>query len=226
MSESKPARYSIRWVARTFGLGQPGPAVPAGRGQKNPLGVLRMESSSGRFAVKRFTEEPGPAALAVEFAAYASGFPMPTPVRTTGDEPYAVCSYDGSPVWVRVYSWVPGSPYDWGVVEPRLSFRIGGLLAALHALPVPVDALREEPWNPLRRAGWVELSDAAAVRAVAWASVLRSMVATLVEWEERVVEWTLSDEPVVPSQRDLHPPTSSSARTERRRSSTGMRPGR
>lgn len=147
MSESKPARYSIERVARTFGLGQPGTAVPAGRGQKNPLGVLRLESSSGCFAVKRFTEEPRPAALAVESAAYASGFPMPTPVRTTGDEPYAVCSHDGSPAWVRVYPWMPGSAYDWGVVAPRLSFRVGGLLAALHALSVPVDARREEPWS-------------------------------------------------------------------------------
>lgn len=84
--------YSTDWVAHAFGLGRPSAAVPGGRGQKNSLGVLRLESSKGRFAVKRFREEPRPAALAVEFAAYESGFPMPAPVPTIGGEPYAVCS--------------------------------------------------------------------------------------------------------------------------------------
>ena len=37
---------------------------------------------------------------------------------------------------------VEGPTYDWGAVDPKLSHHMGGLLAALHVLPVPLAVLR------------------------------------------------------------------------------------
>ena len=198
--------FSIEWLAHAFDLGQPHVAVYAGCGQKNPLGVLRLQTSRGCFAVKRFEHAPRCGALAIESAAYAAGFPMPQPFRTTDGKLYITYWHQGSPVWVRVYAWVEGSAYDWGAVDPKLSHHIGGLLAALHALPVPAEALQEDPWMPLGWSGWEQLTEHATAQGVAWAPTLRQKLPTLVAWEEHVLVYTVSDEPVVPSQRDLHPP--------------------
>src|SRR5262245_65158761 len=73
--------FSVEWLARVFDLGRPRVAVHAGCGQKNPLGVLRLETTKGCFAVKRFEQEPSHVALAIESAAYATRFPMPQPLR-------------------------------------------------------------------------------------------------------------------------------------------------
>jgi Ser/Thr protein kinase RdoA (MazF antagonist) len=145
---------SVEWLAQVFDIGRPRVAVHAGCGQKNPLGVLRLETSQGCFAVKRFEHEPRRGALALEFAAYAAGFPMPRPLRTPEGKPYASYWRAGSPVWARVYAWVEGTAYDWSAVDPKLSSHMGGLLAALHALLVPAEALQEDPWMPLRWSGW------------------------------------------------------------------------
>ena len=198
--------FAVEWLTHAFGLGRPRRAVHAGRGQKNPLGVLRLETSKGCFAVKRFEHEPSRVALAIESAAYAAGFPMPQPLATTDREPYTMYLHAGSPVWVRVYSWVEGSPYDWGVVDPQLSYHMGRLLAALHALPVPAEVLQEDPWLPLGWSGWEQLAAQATAQGVAWGQTLRQKIPALVEWEDHVLSCTVSDEPLVPSQRDLHPP--------------------
>ncbi len=60
--------YSAEWVADAFGLGRPGKVLHGGRGQKNALGVVRLETPSGCFAIKRFKDKPRPAALAVSGA--------------------------------------------------------------------------------------------------------------------------------------------------------------
>lgn len=198
--------FSLEWLTHVFGLGQPRVAVHAGCGQKNPLGVLRLETSQGVFAVKRFEQEPRRVALAIEFAAHEAGFPMPQPLRTREGKPAAVYLYAGSPVWVRVYSWVEGSAYDWGIVDPELSYHIGRLLAALHTLPVPGEVLQDDLWMPLGWSGWEQLATQAAAKGVTWAQTLQQKLPVLVAWEDHVLSHTVSDEPVVPSQRDLHPP--------------------
>jgi thiamine kinase-like enzyme len=198
--------FSVEWLAHAFGLGRPRVVVHAGCGQTNPLGVLRLETSQGVFAVKRFEHEPRRVALAIESAAYAAGFPMPQPLRTREGKLYVAYLHAGSPVWTRVYAWVEGSAYDWGAVDPKLSHQIGRLLAALHALPVPAETLQEDPWMPLGRSGWEQLAAQAIAKGVAWAQTLREKIPALVEWEEHVRMCTVSDEQLVPSQRDLHPP--------------------
>ena len=164
MRRIDPPEFSVEWLAHVFDLGRPRVAVHTGCGQKNPLGVLRLETSQGVFAVKRFEYEPRRVALAVESAAYATGFPMPQPLRTTDGKPYVMYLHERSPVWVRVYSWVEGSAYDWGAVDPGLSHQIGGLLAALHALPVPAETLQEDPWLSLGRSGWEQLAAQATAK--------------------------------------------------------------
>jgi Ser/Thr protein kinase RdoA (MazF antagonist) len=206
MPRTDHLEFSLDWLTRAFGMGRPRMAIHAGSGQKNALGVLRLETSQGVFAVKRFEQEPTRVALAIEFAAYEAGFPMPQPRQTSEGKPYVTYLHAGSPVWVRVYSWVDGSVYDWGIVDPKLSYRIGRLLAALHRLPVPGDVLQDDPRIPLGWSGWEQLAAQAAAKGVAWAQALRQKLPALVAWEDHVRTYTVSDEPVVPSQRDLHPP--------------------
>lgn len=198
--------FSLERVAHAFGLGRPRMAVYAGCGQKNPLGVLRLETSQGVFAIKRFEHEPSRVALVVESAAYEAGFPMPQPLRTIDGKPYVAYLHTENPVWTRVYAWVEGTAYDWGAVDAKLSYQMGGLLAALHVLPVPAEALQEDPWMPLRWSGWEQLAAQATAQEVAWAQTLRQKLPLLVAWEDHVLASTVSDEPGVPSQRDLHPP--------------------
>ena len=45
-----------------------------------------------------------------------------------------------------------------------------------------------------------------SARGVSWAQTLRRKIPALVTWGEHVRACTVSDEPLVPSQRDLHPP--------------------
>ena len=73
---------ALEWVAHAFDLRRPHGTVYAGCGQKNPLGVLRLQTSQGCFAVKRFAHAPRCGALAIESAAYAAGFPMLRPFWT------------------------------------------------------------------------------------------------------------------------------------------------
>ena len=201
-----PTEFSIDWLAHTFDLGQPHSAIQAGRGQTNRLGVLRLETSKGSFAVKRFEIAPKPVALLIEETAYKTGFPMPQPIWARDGQPYATYLNAGNTVWVRVYSWVEGTPYDWGFVSPEVSTQIGRLLAALHALPLPDSELQDESWMPLGRSSWEQLAQRATAKGMDWALSLQSKISILVEWEEYVLSSTVSDEPVVPSQRDLHPP--------------------
>ncbi len=198
--------FSMEWAAAVFGLGTVRDAADAGRGQGSALGVLRVATSRGVFAVKRLDREPSAAALAIEQAACAAGYSIAPPLQTTDGRPYAACRLAGDPVWVRVSPWVPGNALDWGVVDPALSFRVGGLLAQMHALAVPEAALQGEPWVPPGPAGWLRLAANADARGMGWANALREKIPLLITWEEHVSACAVDDEALVPSQRDLHPP--------------------
>jgi aminoglycoside phosphotransferase (APT) family kinase protein len=198
--------FSIDWLTHTFDLGQPYSIVQAGRGQTNRLGVLRLETSIGSFAIKQFEQAPKQIALLIEEAAHKTGFPMPQPRRAIDGKPYGIYTKGANNIWVRVYSWVEGTPYDWGFVSPEVSTQIGKLLARIHALPVSSSELQDEPWMPLGLFGWEQLAQTAMARGMDWALSLQNKIPILVEWKEYIVSNTVTDEPVVPSQRDLHPP--------------------
>jgi Ser/Thr protein kinase RdoA (MazF antagonist) len=178
----------------------------AARGQNNPLGVLRLETSAGTFAIKQMEREPAPGALQIEWAAYESGFPMPQPIRTRRGHLFQTWHAGQRRIHVRAYAWVDGRPYDWGVVNPRVSVEVGKLLAMLHALPLPEAALAEAPWMPLGRSRWEHFAERGDALRLPWARLLRDKVPALVAWEEHIQQHTPKDAPKVPSQRDLHPP--------------------
>ena len=73
MPRSEHPAFSVEWLAHVFDLGRPRVAVHAGGGQKHPLGVLRLETAQGCFAVKRCAHEPKPGALAIESYRLCSG---------------------------------------------------------------------------------------------------------------------------------------------------------
>ena len=196
----------LDWLASTFNLGHARRIEVGGRGQSSPFDVQRLETSQGVFAIKRFDQAPRPAALAIELAAYEAGFPLPQPLRTADGMLYATHVNAGRPTWVRAYAWVEGKPYEWGTVDSQISAHMGGLLAAMHAIPAPAEALRDDSWMPLGRSQWEQLAQVAAIKHVPWAQDLREKITALVAWEEHVVKYTASDQALVASQRDLHPP--------------------
>ena len=197
--------FSEEMCARAFDLGTPrGDFVFAGRGQTNPLGVLRLKTDRGAFAIKRFTVPPRPAALAVERAAFAAGIPMPRPIHTPSGEPALTYQTKSRLVWVRAYSWIEGEPGDWGQVSESASFDVGQLMARVHALPVADEVLVEDTWQPPGVAGWRALAEAASTAGHAWAALLSEKIPLLVE-AEHDQRASMSDQ-ISPSQRDYHPP--------------------
>src|SRR5262245_60176558 len=91
---------SVDWLARRFDLGRIRTVGHAGSGQKNRLGVLRLDTAAGAFAVKQLDACPTSAALAIEDAAWYAGFAMPRPRRTTDGARYATYGTAAGPVWV------------------------------------------------------------------------------------------------------------------------------
>jgi len=195
------------WLTHTFDLGQVQGLTVAGVGQVNPLGVLRLETSKGRYAIKQMDREPKRLALRIESIAFESGFPMSEPILTRTAQRYAVLPHQHRPIWVRAYRWVDGTPYAWGHVSTGASTEVGRLLALLHALPVPMGELRDDvPWSALGSDGWAELASRGLQLGLPWGPVLRDRVATLTSLEAHILHHFVTDEPMVPSQRDLHPP--------------------
>lgn len=204
MSVRLPA-FSEETCARAFALGAPAADfVFAGRGQTNPLGVLRLETDTGAFAIKRSTMPPRPAALAIERAAFAAGIPMPRPIQTTSTGPAATYQTNTGLVWVRAYSWIEGEPGDWGQVSESASFEVGQLVARVHALSVAPELLHEEPWRPPGEAGWRLLAEAATTAGHAWGQLLFEKIPLLMEAERH--QATSVNDRTSPSQRDYHPP--------------------
>lgn len=198
--------FSEETCARTFGLGKPQrDFIFAGRGQTNPLGVLRLDTDRGTFAIKQFTVPPRPAALAVEWAALRAGIPMPRPIPTTSGQPAATYPVTSGSVWVRAYSWIEGEPGDWGRVSESASFDVGMLMARVHALPVMTEDLVEDAWESPGEDGWRVLAAEASARRLAWAELLVEKISLLVEAERRI-RLARSRERMSPSQRDYHPP--------------------
>jgi Phosphotransferase enzyme family len=198
--------FSINWLVATFALGDPITSTVAARGQTNPHGVVRLYTTRGCYAVKCYDHAPSQVAMTIESAAFTAGFPMAEPVFTVDGKSMASTMSAGKQMWVRVYRWVDGLPYEWGIVDPDLATQMGRLLAAMHALPVPQEILREDTWIPIGFAGWEELAQKADTKELTWAPLLKEKIHALVELENFVQVGTTKDEPSVPSQRDLHPP--------------------
>jgi len=194
-------------VADIFQLGRPRGALEfVARGQLNPLGVCRLPTDTGCFAVKQFDAAPRSAALAIEATAFEMGLPVPEPMQAHDGQFFATFQTAERTLWIRAYRWVPGAALRWGCTDPAIAFEIGKLMAAIHRLPVTRQDLMEPSWAPLTETGWFDLADRARGRRLPWADDLLRAMPVLLEQEAYLVKNTSDDEAVVPSQRDLHPP--------------------
>ena len=204
--EKMDALDAVR-VADIFHLGRPIGALEfVARGQLNPLGVHRLLTDKGCFAVKQFDAAPRTAALAIEATAFKMGLPIPEPMQTRDGQPFATFRTGERTLWIRVYRWVPSAALHWGCVEPEIAFEVGKLMAAIHRLPVAEEDLVEQSWSPLTETGWTELTERARARQLPWADELHRAMPILLKLEAYLVENTSNEEAPVPSQRDLHPP--------------------
>lgn len=189
-------------VAVAFGLGlvveQP---TFAARGE---LGrIWRMETSSGSYAVKElFLEEPGDGRgdVAFQLAARAAGIPLAAPVVTPADE---VMRRIGGR-WVRVYEWVDIDPQ--AAVEDAVA---GALLARVHLVNYPAEAI--DPWyvDGVGAARWDEVVQLALDAKAVWAEPLARLVPDLLEAERSTVLPAASSTPtpssIIRCHLDFHP---------------------
>jgi hypothetical protein len=201
------ARFTLDWLTTTFPLGLPISSTVAAYGQTNPRGVLRVHTEHGYFAIKQYGQPPRGMALTIEEGAYQARFPMPDPLYALDGSRVATCTNDnGQQIWILASNWIEGEPYEWHIVDPGISVHMGALLARMHQLPTPKHMLQETSWSPLGHAGWAKLAEQAMAKEVEWAHLLLEKIDALVAWEEFIQAHSVSDEPLVPSQRDLHPP--------------------
>lgn len=169
-----------REIASRFGLGD---VTGAMRSVARPDEMGRrwsLETVRGRWAARTvddvFPVTDGEANARFQEAAARAGVLLPAPVRSvTG----AVVEVIAENHW-RVYEWAQSGPPLTAPVSATVTREVGGILAAIHALRLPVDGIC--PWSSQRFAatGWAEFADLAAAKRVAWSSVLASAVPTLV----------------------------------------------
>jgi aminoglycoside phosphotransferase (APT) family kinase protein len=202
---AEPTTISAIECARAFDLGTPrGELVFAARGQSNPLGVFRLETERGSFAIKKLGAAPRPLALAIEQAAYAAGISLPQPLPSVDNE-FALCDRSGrQPIWIRAFPWIDGSPSEWWSGDESSAFDVARIMARVHALPRPDIADDDAAWEPPGEVGWSKFGDSACERGLVWGEALRAKIPALVAIDR--LRAAASLEPKVVSQRDYHFP--------------------
>jgi Ser/Thr protein kinase RdoA (MazF antagonist) len=173
-----------RGIADRYGLGEvTGPmrslARPDDIGRQWSLATRR-----GRFAVRTMdTWIPIVGAetdVALQEAAAGAGVRLPAQVRSRSG---AVVESIGGHAW-RVYEWWHSGPPLAAPVSAATAYRVGGILARIHGLDLPVD--RISPWHAsqLGRTSWSELAATARARGVGWADALAEAVPALDDLDE------------------------------------------
>ena len=177
--------FTPTFVAERFQLGKPrGPLKLVARGQSNPLGVCQLQAETGCYAVKRFEAVPREPALIIEMAAFNAGIAMPRPILTCHGQLHETYEEGGRTIWIRVYDWMEGQPQSWGQVDPDKAKKVGALLAQIHGLSVPSEALidgKAQQWSALTEAGWCDLAGRTDERQLPWAAELRQKIPILVD---------------------------------------------
>jgi aminoglycoside phosphotransferase (APT) family kinase protein len=160
-------------IVRAFDLGLVRePPTYAARGE---LGhVWRMCTERGCWAVKRLTgpvEESTGEDVEFQLAVLASGIPLPRPVLTRDGAAVAV-EPDGT--GYRVYEWVELDSE--GRVDPSTA---GQLLARIHAVAWPAEAVHPWFYKPVPDDRWPELIVAARAAQAPWLELLECHVAEI-----------------------------------------------
>lgn len=114
---------------------------------------------------------------ALQDAAAAAGVLLPAPVRSRKG---AIVESIGGHDW-RVYQWIHSGQPLVAPVSAVVTRQVGGILATIHGLGLPVD--RISPWHATRFSAveWSKLAAMAEAREAGWAPALAAAVPTLVE---------------------------------------------
>ncbi|HEY3289191.1 MAG TPA: phosphotransferase, partial [Anaerolineae bacterium] len=145
-------------------------------------------------------------AMEIEYAAFLAGYPMPEPITTLSGDYIGIHQQAESAVWVHLYRWAAGTPIAWHTVVPGLANTMGRLLARMHAIPIATPQLSRLDCSPSDSHDWYQLFDEARARKRSWSELLSEKIPALLAWEKFVERYAVDDEPLAPSQRDLHPP--------------------
>ncbi len=118
--------------------------------------------------------------VALQEAAAREGVLLPAPVRSRSG---AVVESIGGHEW-RVYEWRHSGPPLAAPVSAAVAYQVGGILARIHRLGLPVD--RVSPWHASRLStvSWQDLATEARAAGVAWAGALADAVPALVALDE------------------------------------------
>jgi Ser/Thr protein kinase RdoA (MazF antagonist) len=170
-----------RAIAERYDLGQvTGPMRSVARADE--IGRRwSLETDRGRWAV-RTTDTWIPIVdaeteVALQEAAAGAGVLLPAPVRSRSG---AIVESIGEHTW-RVNHWLHSGPPLSAPASAVVTRELGGILATVHGLALPVD--RISPWHTMRFAarGWAEMAETAQSKGAPWASALAEAVSTLEE---------------------------------------------
>lgn len=138
-----------------------------------------LETDRGRWAVRTMdTWWPivdAETEVALQQAAAEAGVLLPAPVRSRDG---AIVESIGGHSW-RAYQWLHSGPPLSAPASSAVTREVGGILATVHRLALPVD--RISPWHRYRLSdlGWPEL--AAKARHAAWAPEFAKALPVLLE---------------------------------------------
>ncbi|MDG4797737.1 phosphotransferase [Micromonospora sp. WMMD1082] len=115
--------------------------------------------------------------VALQQAAAAAGVLLPAPVRSRAGR---IIEPVGGHRW-RVYEGLHSGPPLLAPARSSVTRMVGGVLATIHGLGLPVD--RVSPWHGSRLAteSWSQLAAEAAAHGAGWAPALGAAVATLTD---------------------------------------------
>lgn len=170
-----------RAVADAYGLGE---VTSAMRSMARPDESGRQwsfETDRGRW-VARTMDTWWPIVdveteVALQEAAAAAGVLLPAPVRGRSGE---IMASLGGHTW-RVCEWRHSRPPMAAPASAAITREMGGIIATVHRLALPVD--RVSPWHTMRLSpvGWPELAATARAEGAGWATELDEVVTTLLE---------------------------------------------
>lgn len=168
-------------VADAYGLGDvTGPMRSMARA--DDMGrQWSLETNRGRWAV-RTMDTSWPIVsheddVALQEAAAAAGVLLPAPVRSRSGN---VAEVVGEHLW-RAYEWRHSGPPMAAPASASVTREMGGIIATLHGLALPVD--RVSPWHACRLTPvtWPELAATARGKGVGWVGELDAVVPVLEE---------------------------------------------
>jgi Phosphotransferase enzyme family len=170
-----------RAIAQRFGLGEvTGPMRSVAR--RDDMGRrFSLETDRGRWAVRtmdtwrRIVDMETDVAL--QQAAAEAGILLPTPVRSRSG---AIVESIGGHTW-RAYQWIHSGPPLVAPVSAAITREVGGILATIHGLALPVD--RISPWHNSRpsESAWRELEARVRSARAGWAPVVLEAIPTLLD---------------------------------------------